>query len=99
MVYEMKFADIGEGVHEGEILEWHVSVGDIVTVEQLLLEVNTEKVNAEITAPVAGKVVSIEFKEGDIVKVGEVLLTIDPDAEGKPTETKPKKEKTKDLIQ
>ncbi|MHA2276967.1 MAG: dihydrolipoamide acetyltransferase family protein, partial [Candidatus Kariarchaeaceae archaeon] len=86
-------------VYEREILEWHVSVGDIVTVEQLLLEVNTEKVNAEITAPVAGKVVSIEFKEGDIVKVGEVLLTIDPDAEGKPTETKPKKEKTKDLIQ
>ena len=78
----MKFADIGEGVHEGEILEWHVSVGDTITVEQLLLEVNTEKVNAEITAPVAGKVVSLEFKEGDIVKVGEVLFYCPADPQG-----------------
>ncbi|MCE7734855.1 MAG: 2-oxo acid dehydrogenase subunit E2 [Candidatus Heimdallarchaeota archaeon] len=89
MVYEMKFADIGEGVHEGEILEWHVNVGDTITVEQLLLEVNTEKVNAEITAPVAGKVVSLEFKEGDVVKVGEVLLIIDDEGQtSSPVETK-----------
>ena len=77
MVYELKFADIGEGVHEGEILEWHVKVGEVIKVEQLLLEVNTEKVNAEITSPVSGKVVSLEFKEGDVIKVGQVLITID----------------------
>lgn len=98
MVYEMKFADIGEGVHEGEILEWHVSVGDTITVEQLLLEVNTEKVNAEITAPVGGKVVSLQFKEGDVVKVGEVLLVIDDDDEQSAVSSKPKKgDSTKDL--
>jgi pyruvate dehydrogenase E2 component (dihydrolipoamide acetyltransferase) len=100
MVYEMKFADIGEGVHEGEILEWHVNVGDVVSVEQLLLEVNTEKVNAEITAPVAGTVVSLEFKEGDVIKVGQVLLTIDTESDTKSVEVKPSKaEKSKDLTQ
>ncbi len=76
-IKEVKFADIGEGVHEGEILEWHVKVGDHVDEEQLLVEVNTEKVNAEITSPVSGTVVSIEKKEGEIVKVGETLVKIE----------------------
>ncbi|MCH8909001.1 MAG: biotin/lipoyl-binding protein [Candidatus Heimdallarchaeota archaeon] len=94
MVYELKFADIGEGVHEGEILEWHVAIGDVVKVEQLLLEVNTEKVNAEITSPVSGTVDSLEFDVGDIVKVGQVLIKID-EGNGKLAETKkpqPKKD-------
>ncbi|OLS23081.1 MAG: Dihydrolipoyllysine-residue acetyltransferase component of pyruvate dehydrogenase complex [Candidatus Heimdallarchaeota archaeon LC_2] len=98
MIYELKFADIGEGVHEGEILEWHVNVGDVITVEQLLLEVNTEKVNAEITSPVAGKVVSLEFKEGDIIKVGQILITIDTAGEGEPKTTIPKKEDAKETV-
>ena len=98
MVYELKFADIGEGVHEGEILEWHVAIGDVVKVEQLLLEVNTEKVNAEITSPVSGTVDSLEFDVGDIVKVGQVLIKID-EGNGKLAETKkpqPKKDVEKD---
>jgi len=77
LVYELKFADLGEGVHEGEILEWHVAIGDTVKVEQLLLEVNTEKVNAEITSPVGGTITSLEFQVGDIVKVGQVLVKIE----------------------
>ena len=80
MVYEFKFADIGEGVHEGEILEWHIKEGDVVELEQVLLEVHTEKVNTEITAPVAGKILSLEKKVGDIVKVGETLVKIDTDS-------------------
>ena len=79
MVYEFKFADIGEGVHEGEILEWHIKEGDIIEVEQVLLEVHTEKVNTEITSPVGGKVLSLEKKVGDIIKVGETLVKIDTD--------------------
>lgn len=82
MVFELKFADIGEGVHEGEILEWHVKEGDTVKVEALLVEINTEKVNAQITAPVAGKIVSIKHKEGNVVKVGDILVTIDTDSSG-----------------
>ncbi|MHA2496569.1 MAG: biotin/lipoyl-containing protein, partial [Candidatus Hodarchaeales archaeon] len=77
MVYELKFADIGEGIHEGEILEWHVQVGDYVEEEQLLVEVMTEKVNVEITAPVAGTIQSLGKEAGGIINVGEVLVMID----------------------
>ena len=80
MIYEFKFADIGEGVHEGEILEWHVKEGDYVVEEQVLLEVHTEKVNTEITSPISGKIVSLEKEEGDIVKVGEILVKFETEA-------------------
>jgi pyruvate dehydrogenase E2 component (dihydrolipoamide acetyltransferase) len=78
MVFEFKFADIGEGVHEGEILQWYVKEGDIVKEEQLLVEVLTEKVTVEITSPVAGIIASLEGRtEGDIITVGEILVKID----------------------
>ncbi|MFW9992251.1 MAG: dihydrolipoamide acetyltransferase family protein [Candidatus Odinarchaeota archaeon] len=102
MVYEFKFADIGEGVHEGEVLQWHVRVGDNVEIEQLLVEVHTEKVTVEITAPVAGTILSITKEEGEIIKVGEILLTIDPEG-GQPVEpqvaeTAPPEEKDDSLF-
>jgi pyruvate dehydrogenase E2 component (dihydrolipoamide acetyltransferase) len=102
MVYEFKFADIGEGVHEGEILQWHVKEGDNVKEEQLLVEVITEKVTVEITAPVAGTILSLENRqEGDIVKVGEVLVKIDNADVPVPKKTeepkkKPSREEPKD---
>ena len=77
MVFELKFADIGEGIHEGEILKWHVKPGDAVKAEQLVVEVMTEKVNVEITAPVNGTIKSLGKKEGDVIKVGELLISID----------------------
>ena len=94
MVYEFKFADIGEGVHEGEILEWHIKEGDIIEEEQVLLEVHTEKVNTEITSPVSGKIISLEKKVGDLVKVGEVLVKIDTEVKGQ----KPSKKQTAEPI-
>ncbi|MFW9855452.1 MAG: dihydrolipoamide acetyltransferase family protein [Candidatus Thorarchaeota archaeon] len=102
MVYEFKFADIGEGVHEGEILQWHVMEGDPVKEEQLLVEIITEKVTVEITAPIAGTILSLENrKEGDIVKVGEVLVKIDETDASKPkakkvTTKEPPTDETKD---
>ena len=77
MKMELKFADIGEGIHEGEILKWHVKPGDTVKPEQIVVEVMTEKVNVEITAPVGGTVKSLGKNEGDIIKVGETLISID----------------------
>lgn len=77
MVYELKFADVGEGVHEGEVLEIYVNVGDTIKVEQELLEVHTEKVTTDITSPVSGKVISINCEVGDTVEVGNVLFEID----------------------
>ncbi|MHA2502547.1 MAG: dihydrolipoamide acetyltransferase family protein [Candidatus Kariarchaeaceae archaeon] len=79
MVYELKFADVGEGVHEGEVLEIYVKVGDAVKVEQELLEVHTEKVTTDITSPVAGTVAEILCEVGETIEVGNVLFKIDTD--------------------
>ena len=85
MVFELKFADIGEGVHEGEILKWHVKPGDTVKAEQLVVEVMTEKVNVEITAPIPGTINTLGKEEGDVIRVGELLISIDES--GPPTKT------------
>ena len=76
MIQEVKFADIGEGVHEGELLAWHVKAGDDVREDQTLAEVYTEKVTVEIAAPVSGVIESLEKNEGDLIEVGEVLAKI-----------------------
>jgi pyruvate dehydrogenase E2 component (dihydrolipoamide acetyltransferase) len=94
LVFELKFADIGEGVHEGEILKWHVKPGDTVQAEQIVVEVMTEKVNVEITAPVNGKITSLGKEEGEIITVGEVLISIEESGSGK-GKTPPKVEQTK----
>jgi pyruvate dehydrogenase E2 component (dihydrolipoamide acetyltransferase) len=69
--------DIGEGIAEGEILKWMVKVGDKVSEEQPLVEVMTDKVNVQIPSPRTGKVTDILAKEGDSVKVGQVIMVID----------------------
>ena len=72
LIYEFKLADIGEGVHEAEILQWHVKEGDTIQEDQTLVEVHTEKVNTDIDSPVAGVISSLEHQEGDIVQVGHI---------------------------
>ncbi|MHA2239739.1 MAG: dihydrolipoamide acetyltransferase family protein [Candidatus Hodarchaeales archaeon] len=76
MSYEFKFSDPGEGVHEGEILQWHVKEGNTIKNEQLLVEILTEKVTVELASPVAGTILSIEKEEGEIIKVGDILVKI-----------------------
>ena len=91
-MYQFKFADIGEGIHEGKILKWHFKEGDKVKEGETLVVVETDKVNAELPSPVDGKIASLGAKEGDTIHVGEVLVTID---DGSATEVKkeePKKE-------
>ena len=73
--------DVGEGVVEGEISKWLVKVGDIVKEHQPLVEVITEKVTVELPSPVDGKVLKIGALEGDIVEVGQTLVTIEGDRE------------------
>jgi pyruvate dehydrogenase E2 component (dihydrolipoamide acetyltransferase) len=80
-MYEFKFADIGEGIHEGKILEYNFKVGDKINEGDTLVVVETDKVNAEIPVPVDGKIVKLGPKEGEIVHVGEILAVID-DGEG-----------------
>ena len=72
---------LGESVVEGTVSRWLVAVGDRVEVDQPLVEVTTDKVDAEIPSPVAGVVVEILAGEGDVVEVGGMLAHIDPSAE------------------
>ena len=71
--FEIKMPKLGESITEGTIISWSVQVGDIIKEDDVLFEVNTAKVSAEIPSPVEGKVVEILFKEGDTVAVGTWL--------------------------
>lgn len=77
MIFEFKFPDVGEGVHQGELLKWFVKEGDIVEEHQAIGEIHTDKAVAEIPTPKSGKILKLFFKPGDIVNVGDVLVTID----------------------
>src|SRR5690554_3348295 len=82
-MYDFKFADIGEGIHEGTILQWLVKEGDEVKEGDTLVIVETDKVNAELPAPVSGKITQLGKKEGELINVGETVVVID-DGSGAP---------------
>jgi len=81
MAVEFKLPDIGEGIHEGEIVKWLVKEGDRVEEDQPLVEVMTDKATVEIPSPAAGVVLEIRAKEGEVVKVGSVLVVIGAEGE------------------
>jgi pyruvate dehydrogenase E2 component (dihydrolipoamide acetyltransferase) len=83
---EFKLPDIGEGVTEGEIVNWLVQEGDAVAENQEMVEVMTDKATVTIGAPKAGKVSERRYKVGDTVPVGEILIVIDLDGAGAPAE-------------
>ena len=73
---EVKLPEIGEGVHEGELLKWLVKEGDIIEIDQVLAEILTDKASVEIPSTLSGTVQSLKAKEGDTIKVGEVIMTV-----------------------
>jgi len=75
-VREFKLPDIGEGVHEGEVVKWFVKEGDPIREDDPMVEVMTDKVTVQIPSPVTGRVLERRAKEGEIVKVGSVLLVL-----------------------
>jgi pyruvate/2-oxoglutarate dehydrogenase complex dihydrolipoamide acyltransferase (E2) component len=76
-VYEFKLPDLGEGIHEGEILKWHVAPGGTIQEDEPLVDVETDKAALTIPSPRGGKIVSLAGKVGDTVLVGGVLAVID----------------------
>lgn len=76
-MYEFKLPDIGEGLHEAELLEWDVKVGDTVAEGDSIAQVSTDKVNVELPSPRSGVITELPWKPGDIIPVGEVLARID----------------------
>jgi pyruvate dehydrogenase E2 component (dihydrolipoamide acetyltransferase) len=76
MARQFRFPDVGEGITEGEIVRWLVKEGDEVEADQTLAEIETDKAVVEMPSPYRGKILKIHFREKDIVKVGEVLVTV-----------------------
>mgnify|MGYP001154915770 CR=1 FL=1 len=94
-MFEFKFADIGEGIHEGKILEWKYKKGDKIAEGETLVVIETDKVNAEIPIPVDGVIVELGPNEGEIIHVGELLAKIDEGNEEKPSNHQVQKEPDK----
>ena len=80
--FEFKLPDIGEGVVEGEIVEWMVAVGDTVKEDDPILSVMTDKATVEIPSPCDGTVASIVGDAGDIIPVGGVCIVFDVEGDG-----------------
>lgn len=74
---EFKFPDIGEGIHEGVLLQWFVKAGDMVKEGDSLCEVETDKVNAELPAPATGIIKETKGEIGNTIFVGDVLVVIE----------------------
>ena len=80
MPFELKLPDVGEGIAEGEVVRWLVAEGAAVREDDPLVEILTDKANIEIPSPVSGTVVKILAAPGQIVKVGGLLVLIEPAA-------------------
>jgi len=81
MAKEFRFPDVGEGITEGEIVRWLVKEGDRIAVDQTLAEIETDKAVVEMPSPFAGTVLKLHFKEKDLIKVGQTLVTIGEEGE------------------
>jgi len=88
-LYVIKMPDIGEGIAEVELVQWHVQPGDSVVEDQVLADVMTDKATVEIPSPVAGKVVSLGGKVGDVMVVGAELIRLEVEGAGNVAEGAP----------
>ncbi|MDP7374516.1 MAG: dihydrolipoamide acetyltransferase family protein [Candidatus Poseidoniaceae archaeon] len=91
-IFAFKLPDIGEGVVEGEVVEWMVSVGDTVKEDDPILSVMTDKATVEIPSPTDGVVKSLVGEPGTILAVGQVCIEFETDGEGTPVEEAPVEE-------
>ena len=71
---EFRLPELGEGVNEGELVKWRVKVGDAVKDDQPLCEIMTDKATIEIPSPFSGVITELTAKEGEIVKVHQLML-------------------------
>ncbi len=76
-IRDFRLPDLGEGLEEGEIVEWHVEVGDVIELNQTVADVETEKAVVEVPTPYAGRVVERLGEVGEALPVGSVFLRVD----------------------
>ncbi len=80
---EFKLPDLGEGMHEAEIVQWLVKPGDTIKLDQSMVKVETDKAIVEIPSPAAGRVVEIRVPDGQVARVGDVLVVFEPSVSSK----------------
>lgn len=93
MAFEFKLPDIGEGIHEGEIVKWFIGEGDEIKEDDVLAEVQNDKAVVEIPSPVDGTIKKLHVEEGTVTTVGETIVTIDDGSEDSGEEEPEKEEK------
>src|ERR1700722_18308849 len=80
--YQVVMPAMGDSVVEGTILEWHKQEGDSIAADETLVEISTDKVDAEVPSPVSGKIVKLYAAEGDTIGIGAPLAGIAHSANG-----------------
>ena len=88
-MFEFKLPDIGEGLHEAELLQWDVKVGDQVEEGQSIAQISTDKVNVELPSPRAGVIRELPWQPGDIIAVGAVFARIEDGRDADPEQESP----------
>lgn len=81
--YIFTLPDIGEGIAEAEIVQWHIAMGDMIEEDQPIADMMTDKATVEMESPVSGKVIAVAGQEGDVIAIGSMLVEIEvADGEG-----------------
>lgn len=76
-IWQFRLPELGEGLHEGEIVKWHVKPGDEIKEDQIIMDVQNDKAVVEVPSPVSGKIVELKVAEGTVSHVGDPLAVID----------------------
>ena len=82
MIVDVVMPKMGESINEGTILEWRKEVGEKINLDEILLEIGTDKVDSEIPSSAAGTVIEILAEPNDVKEVGEVIARIDTSSSG-----------------
>src|SRR5690554_5175947 len=85
-IYVIKMPDIGEGIAEVELVEWHVKEGDEVAEDQVLADVMTDKATVQVPSPVHGRVLALGGRIGEVMPVGSPLIRLEVEGPGNVTE-------------
>ena len=103
MVIDIVMPKMGESITEGTIIEWRKKIGDVVEMDEILLEIGTDKVDSEIPSPTPGTIVEILAKPNDIMEVGTVIAKVETDNDSalvqKSTQSLVSKQKTEELVE
>ncbi len=94
MITEIVMPKMGESINEGTILEWRKKVGDTIELDEILLEIGTDKVDSEIPSPCEGVIIEILAKPNDVIEVGKVIAKIDSEKNVNSKQLKDKRNKS-----